>query len=113
MEAIVANIRWIPLYPSEELIAELVLGPGRLREWRELAQYLEDRKGFPPRDHLMGGRSWAKVQAFFRLYDGETDPANPSRHSDVRILPKAPDRLPEDDAFNRTRRRRRPGPSDG
>lgn len=88
----------MPLFPSEEQIARAVLGPERAREWPELARYLEDRKGFPPCDHLMGGRSWAKVQAFFRLYDG-LDPrpaAQSDLNSDVRILPKAPDRKPDD-----------------
>jgi len=52
-----------PLYGSEAEVASMVLGPGRLREWREKAVVLE-REGLPKIDPLMGGRYLPAVRAF-------------------------------------------------
>jgi hypothetical protein len=58
-----------PLYASEELVADAVLGPGHLREWRERAPILE-RDGLPLIDELMGGRYLPAVRKFFDLRNG-------------------------------------------
>jgi len=52
------------LYGSEEEVAEMVLGPGRLRDWRERTIVLE-REGLPEIDPLMGGRYLPAVKTFF------------------------------------------------
>ena len=56
----------IPIYPTEEQIAELVLGPGRVEEWRGLAVVLE-REGMPQLDPMFGRRNWEAVQWWFRM----------------------------------------------
>ena len=53
-----------PLYGSEEQVAEMVLGPGRLRDWKERTVVLE-REGLPEIDPLMGGRYLPAVKTFF------------------------------------------------
>jgi hypothetical protein len=54
----------MPLYASEETIAALVLGKGRLKEWRSLAIVLE-RHGLPQIDPMTGCRYVPAVRAFF------------------------------------------------
>jgi hypothetical protein len=66
------------LYASETEIAELVLGPGKLRDWRDRAKILE-RRGLPQIDPLMGGRYWPAVRAFFDRLNGLTDRRIPTR----------------------------------
>ena len=51
------------LYPSEAIVARLVLGD-RAKEWPAKAVLLE-RDGLPRIDPLMGGRYWPAVVAFF------------------------------------------------
>jgi hypothetical protein len=53
-----------PLYASEEQVAEMVLGPGRVRDWKERIVVLE-REGLPEIDPLMGGRYLPAVKTFF------------------------------------------------
>jgi len=67
-----------PLYLSEEQIAEAVLGPGRLKDWRDRAILLE-RKGLPQIDPVMGGRYWRAVLAFFDRLNGLTDRRVPAK----------------------------------
>lgn len=52
----------VPLYPSEEQLARLVMGE-RAQGWRERVQVLE-RHGFPRIDPLMGGRYLPAVRRF-------------------------------------------------
>jgi hypothetical protein len=52
----------VPLYPSEDELARLVMGD-RAQLWRERVQVLE-RHGFPPIDPLMGGRYLPAVRKF-------------------------------------------------
>lgn len=54
----------IPLFPTEAEIAELVLGPGRLEEWKGIATVLQ-RHGLPAIDPVTGRRYWPGVRAFF------------------------------------------------
>lgn len=54
----------MPLYPSEAQIARAVLGD-RAKDWKRIVKVLEDKEGFPPIIHLMGGRFWPAVVAFF------------------------------------------------
>lgn len=58
------RIRWddLPLFPSEELIARLVLD-SRADQWPSVAKQLEKR-GFPKVHPFYGGRYWPHVLAF-------------------------------------------------
>jgi hypothetical protein len=58
-----------PLYASEEQVADLVLGPGRLRDWKDRAAILE-REGLPKIDPMMGGRYLPAVRTFFDQRNG-------------------------------------------
>ena len=66
------------LYVSEEQIAEVILGPGRLRDWRDRVPILE-RQGMPRIDPLMGGRYLPAVRAFFDRLNGVGDRQVPIR----------------------------------
>jgi hypothetical protein len=66
------------LYASEEQIAELILGPNRLRDWKQRVPILE-RQGMPHIDPLMGGRYLPAVRAFFDRLNGVSDRQVPSR----------------------------------
>jgi hypothetical protein len=57
------------LYCSEDEVAEVVLGPGRLRDWRDRVPVLE-RQGMPRIDPLMGGRYLPAVLAWFQRLNG-------------------------------------------
>jgi hypothetical protein len=60
------------LYPSEAVVARLVLGD-RATEWPAKAVLLE-RDGLPKIDPLMGGRFWPAVKTWFlRRHGVETD----------------------------------------
>jgi hypothetical protein len=54
----------LPLFVTEEQLAAAVMGPGKTREWRQVAPLLEVR-GLPEIDGLMGGRYLPAVKAFF------------------------------------------------
>jgi hypothetical protein len=58
-----------PLYASEEQVAEMVFGPGHLRDWRDRAAILE-REGLPKVDPMMGGRYLPAVRTFFDQRNG-------------------------------------------
>jgi hypothetical protein len=60
------------LYGNEEVISRLVLGPGRLREWRDRVPILE-RQGLPRIDALFGGRYVPAVLAFFDRLNGVSE----------------------------------------
>jgi hypothetical protein len=64
-----ARAKEIALYASEEQVAELVLGPGHLRDWKDRAVILE-REGLPKIDPMMGGRYLPAVRTFFDLRNG-------------------------------------------
>lgn len=54
----------LPLFASDEAISMAFLGPGKTREWKQIATLLEGR-GLPKIDALMGGRYVPAVRAFF------------------------------------------------
>jgi hypothetical protein len=54
----------MPLYATEEQIAEEILGPGALREWKRAALELE-ALGMPKVDPVLGRRYFPAVKAFF------------------------------------------------
>src|SRR5262245_52983576 len=56
-------------YPPEQEIAELILGPGRVVEWRAMAVVLE-RSGLPTVDKQSGARCWPAVEAYFNNRHG-------------------------------------------
>ena len=80
----------IPLYPDEETIALLVLGPSRAKEWKAVAVILE-REGLPRIDTFMGGRYWPAVRAFFDSKHGLGNLEARPVSSRIRIVPFAPD----------------------
>ena len=55
---------YLPLFATDSIISAALLGPDRVREWRQIAPLLEAR-GLPKVDQLMGGRYWPAVRAFF------------------------------------------------
>jgi hypothetical protein len=59
-----ATLDQLPLFVTEDQLAAAVMGPGKTREWRQIAPLLEQR-GFPEIDGLMGGRYLPAVKAFF------------------------------------------------
>ncbi|WFT91410.1 hypothetical protein QA633_23900 [Bradyrhizobium barranii] len=56
----------LPLFPSEEQIAVLVIGEARAKEWPRIAKALEEADGFPPIDEHVGARYWPAVAGYFR-----------------------------------------------
>jgi hypothetical protein len=59
----------MPLYPSEEEIADAVLGPGKLGEWMVIA-LREERRGLPMVDPVFGARFWPAVVAYLERRHG-------------------------------------------
>jgi hypothetical protein len=83
----------IPLYPSEDEIAVLVLGSMRAKDRPRVASYLEDKDGLPRVDELMGGRFWPAVVAYFRQprnMDLIENFARTGASSRIRIVPPPP-----------------------
>ena len=104
------------LYPSEAIVARLVLGD-RAKEWPDKAVLLE-RDGLPRIDPLMGGRFWPAVKTWFlRRHGVEADSqsnATMLANRRVRVVPFAPDGEADFDgekaqAARRQRRVRRTG----
>jgi len=54
----------LPLFADDEQIGEVVMGPGKTKEWHAILPLLE-RRGFPSIDGLLGGRYVPAVKAFF------------------------------------------------
>ena len=84
----------MPLFPDEATIAVAVLGPKRAKDWPRIAKFLEDKKGLPRVDELMGGRYWPAVVAHFRSrYNMDVvDAANrPGISRRIRVVPPPPD----------------------
>ncbi|HWL06454.1 MAG TPA: hypothetical protein VNQ99_16225 [Xanthobacteraceae bacterium] len=102
----------IPLYPSENLIAILVLGD-RARDWPGVAA-LDERKGLPKIDPVRGGRYWPAVKAFYDMHNGVSSIAAASSYPisrGIRIAPFALDgeETPHiEKAMARRRGRRKP-----
>jgi hypothetical protein len=55
----------LPLFPSEDQIAVLVLGEARANEWPRIARILEEVDLFPPMDKHVGARYWPAVAGYF------------------------------------------------
>ena len=82
------------LYGSEADVSDMVLGPGRVREWRDKAIVLE-REGLPKIDPLMGGRYLPAVRRWFDQRNGVM-PGNTSfRVSGTEKWPKQKPALPK------------------
>lgn len=54
----------LPLFATDDVIGAMLLGAGRVREFRQIVSLLETR-GFPKIDQLMGGRYVPALRAFF------------------------------------------------
>jgi hypothetical protein len=75
----------LPLFASDEKISEVLMGPGKTREWLAIVPLLEQR-GFPSINGLMGGRYIPAVKAFFdREYKvhGELQFREPHRKAEL------------------------------
>lgn len=59
------------LYLTDEEIAPLVMGKRRAKEWSGVVTVLE-RRGFPPKDPLFGGRYWPSCREFLDRHNGLT-----------------------------------------
>jgi hypothetical protein len=85
----------LPLFPSEEQIADLVLGHERAKEWAQIVAVLEKR-GFPKVHPVMGGRKLADVLDFFAA-DGANSqtglPGQPRSFTVARYAPDGPERI--------------------
>jgi hypothetical protein len=55
----------LPLFPSEDQIAVLVLGEARAKEWPRIAKILEQVDSFPMIDEHVGARYWPAVAGYF------------------------------------------------
>lgn len=55
----------LPLFPTEEQIAVLVLGQARAKEWPRIVKILETVDSFPPIDEHLGARYWPAVVGYF------------------------------------------------
>jgi hypothetical protein len=85
----------LPLFPTEEAIGAMLLGPGREQEWRQIAPLLEAR-GLPKVDQPMGGRYVRAVVEFFDHLYGLDCGGD---------LPLAPDGMEHFDEWNRKPKR--------
>ncbi len=65
----------LPLYPTEAQIAQKVLGPGRLDDWKALVVILES-EGFPRVEQLFRARYWPACEMWFQ-----------AKHRLVRLAP--------------------------
>jgi hypothetical protein len=90
-----AGFESLPLFPTEEVIGAMLLGPDREHEWRQIAPLLEMR-GLPKIDQLMGGRYVPAVVAFFDHQYGLDRGGAP---------PLAPDGVEHFDEWNRKPKR--------
>lgn len=86
----------LPLFLDEVDIARLVLGPGRVSEWKVIAQSLEFQ-GLPRVDPVFGGRYWPAVKAWFDRRAG----------IGTMTVPAAPDGKEDWDAIKNGRKRSR------
>ncbi len=80
----------LPLFPSEQQIAELVLGHERAKEWPQIVAVLEKR-GFPRIHPVMGGRRLADVLHFFSSENVSPQPALPGQQRSFTVARYAPD----------------------
>lgn len=69
----------LPLFASEQQLADAILGPGKVTAWRGIAQMMEDR-GLPRIDAFHGGRYVPAVRQFYDAYYGvKPDGSAPAR----------------------------------
>lgn len=54
----------LPMFADDASLSAVFMGPGKCREWQQVATLLEGR-GLPTIDALMGGRYKPAVKAFF------------------------------------------------
>lgn len=64
----------LPLFASDQVLADAIMGPRKFGEWRQAATLLE-AEGLPKIDALMGGRYVPAVRAFFDKQYGLTEKA--------------------------------------
>jgi hypothetical protein len=62
----------LPLFASEEQLANAILGPGKLVDWRGISKMMEDR-GLPYIDAFHGGRYVPAVRRFYDAMYGVND----------------------------------------
>jgi hypothetical protein len=83
-----------PIYPDEDEIAVLVLGPKRAKDWPAIA-VIDERKGLPKIDPLYGGRYWPAVARFYTIKNGldcaTTSSPTMGGRPRIHIAPLAPD----------------------
>jgi len=63
------DVRRIPLYASEQQIADEVFGPGNINRWQALVSAYEG-KGLPAINPLTQCRYWPAVRAWLDSYEG-------------------------------------------
>lgn len=73
-----AKLDGLPLFASDQVLADAIMGPRKIGEWRQAATLLE-AEGLPKIDALMGGRYVPAVRAFFDKQYGLTEKAPRSR----------------------------------
>jgi hypothetical protein len=81
----------LPWFADDDAIGVALLGPGRVAEWKAIAELLE-RKGLPKVDPYLGGRYMPAVKAFFdRQYGiGHTDIYQPEGLEDLSVWKRTP-----------------------
>lgn len=82
----VRSLDALPWFADDDQIGLALLGPGRVAEWKAIAQLLE-RKGFPKHDPYLGGRYVPAVKAFFDRQYGitQTDVMQPEGIEDLSV----------------------------
>jgi len=85
------SLNTLPWFADDDAIGLALLGPGRIAEWKALAELLE-RKGLPKADPYVGGRYVPAVKAFFdRQYGiGSADPLQPDGTEDQSVWSRPP-----------------------
>lgn len=58
----------LPLFASDEQLAEAIVGKKAARDWLKRLPTLEAKAGFPAPDPVHGGRPVALVRLFYRNY---------------------------------------------
>jgi hypothetical protein len=64
MSAARRNLETLPLFATDDLLGDALLGSDRAQEWLQIAP-LWEKRGLPKIDPMMGGRYVPAVRAFF------------------------------------------------
>ena len=81
----------LPWFADDDAIGLALLGPGRVAEWKAIAELLE-RKGLPKVDPHFGGRYVPAVKAFFDRQYGisQADVLQPEGVEDLSVWKRPP-----------------------